>query len=117
MVDYKINAEKEEVRVIKKSQNEEITREIVLSFSELDDITKAIDKEVYFREDIIDELKRRIDEKLCPTEAIENNEYIEALLDVYNKCRLEYNSGLNDMLHWAESIKMAFDTVDYEKYL
>lgn len=77
---------------------------MVIPAAHMREITREYNKEVFYRQDVLDEIRERSPE-------LEDNEaYVEAVLDVY-ACRREDANG-----YWRSDLNEAFTEIDPDKY-
>lgn len=75
----------------------------------------AANKEVYFREDVVNALETRIEYGELDESVLDNQGYINDLLDTYADLRNKYD-GDADGLDWQECLDEAFERVPLEDY-
>ena len=92
-------------------------KEATVSFRMIKDVMKVIDREVYYRQDVMYEIKDEVEKGYLPETALENTAYIERVLEKYTENR-ERDEGLSsdEVRGWDICLENAFDNVDYEDY-
>ena len=86
---------------------------MTLDGTELRDITEIYNKEVYFRQDVMNRIEVLVNENELPESAL-NTEYINAVLEKYNDLRLD-NDDVAEGKSWVECLDEAFDSVEYSE--
>lgn len=92
------------------------TNMITLNGNEFSNIERAYNKEVYYREDVENQIDVLIESGDLPENAAENKDYINAVLDAYATNREEYGDGTDENLPWTDCLNDAFDSVNYNDY-
>ncbi len=88
---------------------------VQIRLDELSDINDKVNREVYYREDVMNEIRAYIENGDLPEQADQNKAFVEAVLDEYTCLRME-NEGDADGLDWHSCITNALDNVDYSDY-
>lgn len=94
-----------------------MVEEITLPRTLLESVIKEINVELYYKEDVLNEISDKIEDGDLPKEAYDNKEYTQAVLEKYTKNR-EDDEGLSsdDILGWDICLSNAFDEVSYDWY-
>lgn len=80
------------------------------------EISKEVDKNCYYRKDVTDCIDRLIERGELPSEAAQNEAFINDVLDSYADLR-EDNDGDECGLTWTACLIEAFEDVDYNDYV
>jgi len=87
---------------------------IKLDGCDIRSINELYDKEVYFRQDVVNNIENYVHDGELPLSALENEKYINVVLDRYNQLRVD-NDGVADGKSWIECLDEAFDSVEYSE--
>lgn len=90
--------------------------EITMNISTFTEIASEIDKNCYYRNDIINHINELINEGELPAEAASNEEFISSMLETYAELR-EDNEGDEYGMSWTECLIETFEDIDYEDFI
>jgi hypothetical protein len=91
----------------------------VLSIEDATLISNFVDREVYFREDVMSYLNSKVSEGLIHRDVLANQQAIDSFLDDYIQMRADCgtSSGAEHTLNWKECLEEAFsENEDMCKY-
>lgn len=89
---------------------------VTLTGNDVREIREAYDREIYFREDVMQEIETSIEEGYLPKSAEKNSAFVEAILEEYNRLRQE-NDGDSEGMNWRACMDEAFGSVLYANYV
>lgn len=87
---------------------------ITLTRDELQNIISTYNREIFFSEDVLQEVGS-LEGECLPIGASDNKEYLAAVLNEYTQLR-EDNDGDGDGMSWRGCMDMAISRVDYTDY-
>lgn len=102
MFEYKFDDDREMCTLIQDGVS------IDVSYTHIQNVYNAVVNRYYYKEDVLMEMKNRIDDGELPEEALNNNEYIKKVVTLYSDYRFDY-----DTMPWEDALSMAFDNVEY----
>ena len=86
---------------------------ITLTFGEIQDVSGMIDEEVYFREDVMNEIKERVESGFLDAGAADDKEMIDAVTARYAQLRRR-NDGDADGMTWRGCLETAMEEMEEE---
>lgn len=114
------NHERERVTVEVSMGSPNSTLVFSLGINEVNELAHFVDREFYFREDLMTELKRMVDDGKYDKALLDDLPLIEAILADYCDNRSDHSagSGSDDMWPWHESLHEAMlnHRPEIEKY-
>ena len=112
-LDFDIDKENRSVTVKDDSQE---PNKIEIAFRLFEEMYEKFLKEVHYLEDVLVVLSDKIDDNELPEEVLDDEEYINHILDEYTELRKEHDSGgeADEVWHWEECMKEAIKNNPYE---
>ena len=104
---FKVDPEKKKIIVSDGDQT------VVLTPDDINTLSNEVNETFYFRDDVINAIKDKIEAWELPEEALDNEKYIQSVLSHYASLR---NDNEGEGIHWSAFLEEAFKENDYNDF-